>query len=221
MASLCFFTARTCRSVLLQGLHERCICLAVRNAKTQAIFSLPEKPKRPPSSWLLFLTERLKELRDTPDYHDVSLMEMSKRISEEWRNFDELDKIPYKEKYEEALNDYRQKMQEYKVNLSAEDKRLLKSIKSESKQDLRAFEKEIPKPKHPGNGYILFVKSCVNEFPRTEDVDMKDWIRECAKRWQQLDEGKKTRLNDEAFQLRQQYQLEMKEWKAKFEVDYV
>jgi hypothetical protein len=189
----------------------------VRYARAKAFPGLPEKPKRPPSSWLLFLTERRDELKQQPEYKDLSLMEMSKKISEEWRNFDELDKIPYKEKYDESLDDYKRRKEEYKGSLTPEEKRILRSIKSESKQDIRAFEKEFPKPKYPGNGYILFVKSCFRESPRSED--MKDWIRECARRWQNLDEETKLRLSEQASPLMRKYREELREWKDKYEVN--
>ena len=215
MNTLWMFCARSCEGFLQQSVARYTI---VRYATAKALQGLPEKPKRPPSPWLLFLTERRKELQQQAAYEDLSLMEMSKRISEEWRNFDELDKIPYKEKYEESLGDYKRKMQEYKVNLTADDKRILRSIKLEGKQDVRAFEKEFPKPKYPGNGYILFVKSSLRENPRAEDEDMKDWIRACARRWQNLDEETKLKLNDEVSPLMRKYREELREWKDKYEV---
>jgi exonuclease VII large subunit len=207
----------------LEGFWQQCVgkyaaVVQVRHARVKAFPDLPEKPKRPPSPWLLFLTERRNELKQRVEYQDLSLMEMSKRISEEWRNFDELDKIPYKEKYEESLDEYRRQKEEYTGSLTPENKRVLRSIKSEGKQGLRKFEKEIPKPKYPGNGYILFVKSCLRENPRSEDEDMKDWIRECAQRWQNLDEETKLRLNEQASPLMKKYREELREWKDKYEV---
>ena len=218
MISFWTYCAQSCGRFLQQSVGRYPAVIQVRYAKAKVFPGLPEKPKRPPSPWLLFLTERRNQLKQQPEYEDLTLMEMSKKISEEWRNFDELDKVPYREKYNEVLSSYKQRMEEYKTSLTPEDKRILRSIKSGRKQDIRAFEKEFPKPKYPGNGYILFVKSCLKESPRSEDEDMKDWIRECAQRWQNLEAETKLQLNEQASPLMKKYREEMKEWKNKYEV---
>lgn len=217
MLSFWTYCARSWDRFLLQSVGRYAAVTQVRYAKAKAFPGMQEKPKRPPSSWLLFLTERRNELKQQPEYEDLSLTEMSKKISEEWRGFDELEKLPYKDKYEESLGDYKRRIKEYKVNLSPEDKRALRRIKS----DMRAFEKELPKPKYPGNGYISFVKSCFRENPRSKDQDMKDWIRDCAQRWQNLDEETKLRLNEQASPSMRKYREELREWKDKYEVSTV
>ena len=217
MLSCWKYFARSWDVFLQQCAGRHAAVIQVRYARGKAFPGLPEKPKRPPSSWLLFLRERRNELKQQAEYQNLSLMEMSKMISEEWRNFDELDKIPYKEKYEESLGEYKRRKEEYTESLTPEDKRILRSIKSESKQDVRKFEKEHPKPKYPGNGYILFVKSCLRENPRSGDEDMKDCIRECAQRWQSLDKESKLRLNEQASPLMRKYREELKGWKHKYE----
>ena len=218
MLSLWSYCARFSDRFLQKSIVKYAAVIQVRYARAKPFPDLPEKPKRPPSPWLLFLAERRDELKQQPEYEELTLMEMSKKISKEWRNFDELDKLPYKEKYEESLGDYKRRIKEYKTNLTAEDKRLLRNIKSNSKQDIRAFAKEFPKPKYPGNGYILFVKSCLRENPRNVDEDMKDWIRECARRWQSLDEEAKLTWNEQASPLMKKYREEQREWKDKYEV---
>ena len=218
MISFWTYCAQSCSRFLQQSVGRYRAVIQVRYAGAKVFPSLPEKPKRPPSPWILFLSERRNQLKHQPEYEDLTLMEMTKKISEEWRSFDELDTIPYREKYNELLSSYKRRMEEYKTSLTPEEKRVLRSIKSDRKQDMRAFEKEFPKPKYPGNGYILFMKSCLKESPRSEDEDMKDWIRECAQRWQNLEEKTKLQLNEQASPLMRKYREEMKEWKDKYEV---
>ncbi|XP_028398512.1 high mobility group B protein 6-like [Dendronephthya gigantea] len=216
MLSFTQFCTRFCGPMLKQSAGRYTTILQVRYAKAKILQDLPEKPKRPPSTWLLFLNERRNELRQQPEYDDLSLMQMTSKISEEWRNFDELDKVPYREKYDESLGDYRRRIQEYNRNLTSDDKRILRSVKKDGKRDIRAFEKEFPKPKYHGNGYILFVKSCHEENPRREGEDAKDWIRECAQKWKDLDGETKLKFNEQASILLRQYRDEMREWKDEY-----
>lgn len=202
---------------LLQNVCRSALFLQQRSLKSRPIDGLPEKPKRPPSPWLLFLAERRKELYEHAEYESISLIEMSKKISVEWRNFEEIDKIPYKEKYEDSVSDYRERMQDYKDNLTPADKRLLRSIKMDGKHEVRKFEKDYPKPKFPGHGYIFFVKSRLDQSPRRADQDMRDWIRDCASSWKALDEDGKQWFNEQALPSMTKYREELKEWKEKYQ----
>lgn len=216
MISLSKFSSRFCSLSVLENVLRSTFFLQQRFLRSLKIDGLPEKPKRPPSAWLLFLTERRKELQEQAGYEGFSLTQMSKKVSEEWRNFDELDKIPYKEKYEESLSEYRVKMKDYKSSLTREDKRLLRDVKLHENHDLKEFEKECAKPKYHGSGYNLFVKSTL-ENPRHKDQDMKDWIRECASKWQNLDEVKKQEFNEQALSLTEKYKEDLKLWKEKYQ----
>ena len=218
MVSVLKFCASYWNRSLQGNVHLSAFSLLQRRTSSRSVDGLPEKPKRPPSAWLLFLTERRKELREQLEFEDIPLMQMSKKVSKEWRNFDDIDKIPYREKYEESLAEYREKMKDYKSSLTRADKRLLRNIKMDEKHEVKEFEKEFPKPKYPGNGYILFVKSNLEENPRHNDQDMKDWIRDCASKWQNLDENQKQTFNDRALPLMKKYRQELKEWKEKYQV---
>lgn len=216
-----FYFWRNCNRFLQQSVESRAAAIQVRFAKAiKALSGFPEKPKKPPTTWLLFLKERYNELKQQPEYEDLSLVELSKRISEEWRSFDEIDKIPYQEKYDESLEEYKRKIADYRESLTEENKRVLRGIKSESKKDITAFKKEFPKPKYPGSGYNLFVKSYFRERPRSEGDDVKDWLRDCGRRWQNLDEDAKMRLNEEMSPLGRKYWEDLREWKEKYKVTY-
>ena len=219
MSSLAKISISFLDRFLLQNVCRSAFLLQQRSLRSRPIDDLPEKPKRPPSVWLLFLAERRNELHEQAEYESVSLMQMSKKISEEWRNFDDIDKIPYKEKYDETLSEYREKMKDYKSSLTPADKRLLRSMKLDVKHNVKEFEKEFPKPKYPGNGYILFVKSHLEESPRQEHQDMKEWMRDCASRWQSLDEDRKQQFKERASPLMEKYREELKEWKEKYQVN--
>eukprot|EP01083_Nonionella_stella_P145353 455277_1 len=69
-------------------------------------------PKRPASSYVIFGKENRTRIKnENPEFKPT---EMMKKISEEWRNLNENEKISYKAKYDESKAKYVEAMVKYK-----------------------------------------------------------------------------------------------------------
>lgn len=65
-------------------------------------------PRRPPSAYLLYHADRYNQLKKT----NPLAVEISKIVSEEWRNLPDKKRRHYHRKQEELLNEYEEKMRE-------------------------------------------------------------------------------------------------------------
>ncbi|BAT93625.1 high mobility group B protein 7-like isoform X1 [Vigna umbellata] len=80
----------------------------------------PNKPKRPPTAFFVFLDEFRKTFKEAnPDSKDVK--RVGKEAGEKWRSMSEEDKKPYLDKVAELKAEYEKAMESYKAGEVEED----------------------------------------------------------------------------------------------------
>ncbi|XP_019187949.1 PREDICTED: HMG1/2-like protein isoform X2 [Ipomoea nil] len=85
--------------------------LAIRKQKVKRVKD-PNKPKRPPSAFLLFMEVFREEYRKQhPDNKRVGVV--GKAAGDKWRSMTEEEKAPYIDKAEERKEEYGKKMTAY------------------------------------------------------------------------------------------------------------
>ncbi|XP_031103001.1 HMG1/2-like protein isoform X2 [Ipomoea triloba] len=85
--------------------------LAIRKQKVKRVKD-PNKPKRPPSAFLLFMEVFREEYRKQhPDNKRVGVV--GRAAGDKWRSMSEEEKAPYIDKAEEKKEDYEKQMTAY------------------------------------------------------------------------------------------------------------
>ncbi|XP_038724074.1 HMG1/2-like protein [Tripterygium wilfordii] len=76
----------------------------------------PNRPKRPPSAFFVFMEEFRQEFkRENPDNKSVSAV--GKAAGARWKSMSDADKAPYVEKAEKRKSDYNKNMEAYNKKL--------------------------------------------------------------------------------------------------------
>ncbi|XP_044493979.1 high mobility group B protein 3-like [Mangifera indica] len=77
----------------------------------------PNKPKRPPSAFFVFMEEfRVQFKRENPDNKSVAAV--GKAGGEKWKSMSDAEKAPYVAKAESRKNDYNKSMKAYNKKLA-------------------------------------------------------------------------------------------------------
>lgn len=133
--------------------------ISARGSKAfEYIAGMPEKPKRPRTPWIEFVTEKKNK------YHEegMNAVELARLIAKEWES---TDKTRYQKEYERAREIYRQKKQIYESSLTEQQREYLgvmKEVKEEEKNIRRM--RALKPPRRPRNALTLFIKEkCQND----------------------------------------------------------
>lgn len=121
--------------------------------------SLPEPPKRPPTSWSLFVRERKDDILSRG--HNMKASQLAMILSKEWQ---QIDKSKYVEEYARAREQYYVKKKDFQESLTQDQKGYLimkDNIKKEKKA-LRELAKTKP-PKMPRNVASMYSSTRCNE----------------------------------------------------------
>lgn len=128
---LLFFSSRINLTVLQIQAPIRTLKVETRE-KLKAL-KIPEKPKRPLSPYLQFITEKRPALlKDNPK---MKLTEVIKLLSTEWKSVSDEKKEKYKEKYQKNWEVYNQEIAKYNANLSEEQKQAMHAATTEKRKD--------------------------------------------------------------------------------------
>ncbi|KAH9662371.1 High mobility group B protein 4 [Citrus sinensis] len=106
-----------------------------RTAKPKAAKD-PNKPKRPPSAFFVFMEEFRKQFKEAHP-NNKSVATVGKAAGEKWKSMSDDEKAPFVEKAEKRKSDYNKNMQDYNkqladgVNAAEENE----SDKSKSEED--------------------------------------------------------------------------------------
>ncbi|KAH9710623.1 High mobility group B protein 4 [Citrus sinensis] len=106
-----------------------------RTAKPKAAKD-PNKPKRPPSAFFVFMEEFRKQFKEAHP-NNKSVATVGKAAGEKWKSMSEDEKAPFVERAEKRKSDYNKNMQDYNkqladgVNAAEENE----SDKSKSEED--------------------------------------------------------------------------------------
>ncbi|KDO71479.1 hypothetical protein CISIN_1g031973mg [Citrus sinensis] len=86
-----------------------------RTAKPKAAKD-PNKPKRPPSAFFVFMEEFRKQFKEAHP-NNKSVATVGKAAGEKWKSMSEDEKAPFVERAEKRKSDYNKNMQDYNKQL--------------------------------------------------------------------------------------------------------
>lgn len=176
---------------------------------TKSTQNVPEKPKRPLSSYFRFLMEiRPQVVKENPS---LTVQQITKTISEQWKqlNTEEKQKYNYlalqdREKYDEALLKYKSQLTPEQTELihnEADAKR-----KDKQKRKLKKESKDEGKPKAPMGPFAIYVKE---HFTGSSVVNA---MKELKSGWEQLSPVEKEKYTIQFQRIKQQYAVDLANW---------
>lgn len=188
--------------------------LKVETREKLKALKIPEKPKRPLSPYLQFITEKRPALlKDNPK---MKLTEVIKLLSTEWKSVSDEKKEKYKEKYQKNWEVYNQEIAKYNANLSEEQKQAMHAATTEKRKDkqkrnLTKLIKETEKPKRPVGPYLLYLK----EQSLAKNMSQKDLMASLKGQWAALPEAEKKKYQDEYVKENEKYNVLLRSWEEK------
>ncbi|CAG9856349.1 unnamed protein product [Phyllotreta striolata] len=175
---------------------------------------IPEKPKKPLTPYLQFVTEKRKDLvKDNPN---LKATEVIKKLSTEWKSVNEAQKDKYKEKYLREVEKYDNAILQYNSNLSQEQVRVLEEANAEKKKQKQKrkttkLNKETGKPKRPLGPYLLYLK----EQGKIRNISHNELLVALKGEWGLLSETAKKKYRDEFEKEMVKYEEELLNWEKK------
>ncbi|CAH1400426.1 unnamed protein product [Nezara viridula] len=173
---------------------------------------IPRRPKRPPTSFMIFASERRPALiQQNPDKKPSALIKM---ISEEWKILDESKKKELQERFKKDWVKYLQDSKNYDESLSPGEKERIKIEKEEAKilQAKRTLKKkraELGCPKKPGSSYMYFMQTKLKERHGESFVEFQQKVR---KQWEDLPSSEKKKFEEMYKKDLEEYREKMAEW---------
>ncbi|XP_078045271.1 mitochondrial transcription factor A [Augochlora pura] len=174
---------------------------------------LPNKPKKPLTSFLLFTsTVRSKLLKTNPE---IKPYEIIKIASQEWANLDPAVKENFKHQYDESYKQYAVDIKQYNESLTDQQKLLLIELKEKSKQksasmDMKRKKISFEKPRKPRNAFLIYLQH--QRSNKNPDVLLKDWVSGVTKRWSTMTNEEKQVYINEATMLMDKYKKDIVSW---------
>ncbi|CAG7860719.1 unnamed protein product, partial [Brassica rapa] len=89
-----------------------------RKKKTTTTTKDPNKPKRPPSAFFVFLDDFRREFNEA-NPNNKSVAAVGKAAGAKWKSMSEEEKAPYASKAESRKSEYLKSMQQYNMNLAS------------------------------------------------------------------------------------------------------
>lgn len=176
---------------------------------TKTTQNVPEKPKRPLSSYFRFLMDKRPQVvKENPT---LTVQQITKTISEQWKQLNPEEKQKYnylalqdREKYDEALL-------KYKAQLTPEQTEVLHNEADAKRKDKqkRKFKKESKdegKPKAPMGPFAIYVKE---NFTGSSIVNA---MKELKSGWEQLSPAEKEKYTIQFQRSKQQYAVDLANW---------
>ncbi|GAB2215901.1 hypothetical protein Droror1_Dr00023664 [Drosera rotundifolia] len=90
---------------------------ATKPKRGKAAAKDPNKPKRPPSAFFVFMEEFRQEYKKQHP-NNKSVADVGKAAGAKWKSFSAAEKAPYAEKAEKRKADYEKNMKAYNKNLA-------------------------------------------------------------------------------------------------------
>ncbi|KAJ0254339.1 High mobility group B protein 4 [Hirschfeldia incana] len=91
--------------------------LKTRGRKKKTATKDPNKPKRPPSAFFVFLDDFRREFKEA-NPNNKSVAAVGKAAGEKWKSMSDEDKAPYASKAETRKSEYNKSMQQYNMKLA-------------------------------------------------------------------------------------------------------
>lgn len=174
---------------------------------------LPEKPKKPVPTFLLYLQSiRPKLLEENPD---IKVTEIIRRASKEWNNIDPTVKNDFKTRYSHSYQQYLENLKQYNESLTDKQREHLDELKRKSKEKAIATNIKrkmdlFQKPKRPQNAFLLFLES--KRKIDKPSMELKTWVCDATKIWKKMSTEQKENYTDQASKLMKQYKEDLFKW---------
>lgn len=208
------------RSVCISSVCTRLTQEQLRGFATQKLnstVSLPQAPKRPPSGFIMFVSDARKAvLKENPA---LTPTEVIKTVAGKWKAADEVTKNKYAALSRELFERYEKEKAAYASKLTEQQKQALAELTLDKKLKLtkrRLSDKlrELEKPKGARSAYVLF---STEMRKRIQEKTPKEIMTRLGAMWRQLPDEKKQLYVQQADQDRLRYDREMQAWSQRLE----
>ncbi|XP_067132892.1 transcription factor A, mitochondrial-like [Centruroides vittatus] len=177
--------------------------------------NVPPRPKRPLSSFMLFIKEKRKEMFD--DYSKVRPVDQVKILSEKWRSLTHVEKQIYTDKYQESVKEYTKQNEAYMNSLTKEQRQAVLDELRIRKEQLRQKRfkstlRKLNKPVGSRSPYNFFV---IEKAAMTFGAKSTETMKKIGHEWKELSEEKKEIYRRKAEEDKKRYVSEMEKWTSK------
>ncbi|KAG7351117.1 DNA topoisomerase I [Nitzschia inconspicua] len=155
-------------------------------------------PKRPPSAYLLFSSDKRPEVAG----QFSSLGEISKELSRLWKESTDGERQPYLEKAAALKDSYNEDKEKWK----AKTQELISNVAKKKSSSGKATMKSLPT--RPRSSYIFFCNATRQEL-KVEYSTLGEVSKELARRWADLDDTSRKVFEDMASSDKKRYEKEM------------
>jgi len=171
------------------------------------------KPKRPSSSYLLFVEEQRPKLPK-----GLSPTEAIKRLAAEWNAMPENKKAPFEAKSVLLKNKHETAMKMWNAKMEREGKVAQVNALQEKLSALKNPEKVDPlaKPKRSPSAFQLFNQECktIPACANLKGAEKSKWV---SSKWEKMSELKRGPYELRAAEAKEEYEKAMKRWTRKME----
>ncbi|PWY97133.1 hypothetical protein BCV70DRAFT_167562 [Testicularia cyperi] len=174
------------------------------------------------TSFLIYLTDRLGELKNDNDYQKISpktgekvvdLVKASKQIGQEWRTLSQSQRAKYDALGEQAREEYEVALAKWKANLTPEDLRRQNAyISSQRKKGQRgpAFLRDPAKPKRPTSAFFVYLAE--QRAQQSTIANITEFTKAGGQKWNQMSAEEKAPYEQRAQGALEQYRRDMEEY---------
>ena len=184
-------------------------------AGVAACFATLEQPKRPPSSYMLWLNEnrpRLVEELGTKNVADVA-----KAAGMQWKDLGEKEKSNYAEQAASRKASYAKQVEEF-ITAGGVLQKGKPGKESKKTKGVRKAQRDPNQPKKPASPYMVWLsESRLKLYEELGTKSVPQVAKAAGKKWGALGAKQKAKYEQKAKQLRADYRLELQ----KFESDGV
>ncbi|KAK7040760.1 hypothetical protein VNI00_009666 [Paramarasmius palmivorus] len=164
-------------------------------------------PKRPMNSYMLFTREKLS----TVDLKNKSLQEMAqtlKGISALWRELPDTSKQVYREKHQEAMEQWRKDYEKWYLNLP--DGAMSEIKKKRKAKGLPAISRPKDYPKKAASPFIYYTLDVRRQNP---NLSLFETSKVAGEQWKKLSDSEKQPYVDESRRQSEKFAVELEQYK--------
>uniref|UniRef100_A0A224Z657 Transcription factor A mitochondrial n=1 Tax=Rhipicephalus zambeziensis TaxID=60191 RepID=A0A224Z657_9ACAR len=179
--------------------------------------TVPAAPKRPPSGFILFVTDARKTvLKENPA---LTPTEVIKAVAGKWKAADDVTRNKYAALARERFEQYEKEKAAYTSQLTEQQREALEEVRLDKKLKLTKRRlndklKELDKPKGARSAYVLFATEMRKKL---QEKPPKEMMTQLGAMWKQLPEEKKQTYLHKADEDKLRYEREMKAWSQRLE----
>ena len=172
-----------------------------------SVFSNETAPKKPNTPWVQFVAEKMPLAKE--HFPEIEPRLRMKMLSQKWKEVPLERKLEMEEEYREARAVWLLNKTEELTTLARQEKKLKKKLRQlgAANQELKHLLKKLEKPTQPPNSFIIYCSE--------QGWDGRRMFSGMASEWKQMEEREKGHYLERSLSLREEYELEMKDWKAR------